>query len=59
MLFNSPPLNAATDAQIPATLADEVIMTVALEMTRNDAARNTLELLRKVQANTIGVVLAG
>ena len=34
-------------------------MTVALEMTRNDAARNTLELLRKVQANTIGVVLAG
>lgn len=57
VIIDSPPVNAVTDAQILATLADGVILVAASEMTHNDAARNALELLRKVQANVIGVVL--
>lgn len=57
VIIDSPPINAVTDAQILSTLVDGVVLSVASEITHIDAAQRAKELLEKVGANILGVVL--
>jgi capsular exopolysaccharide family len=57
IIIDSPPVNAVTDAQILATIADGVVLVVGSGITEIDLAKRAKELLNKVNANIIGVVL--
>jgi capsular exopolysaccharide synthesis family protein len=57
IVFDSPPLNAVTDASVLSKLVDGVILVVRAEVTKILAAQQALEQLQRVGANVIGVVL--
>lgn len=57
IVIDSPPLNAVTDAQVLATIADGVVLVVASKTTEIDMAKRAKELLVKVNANILGVIL--
>lgn len=57
IVIDSPPVNAVTDAQILATIADGVVLVIGSGITEIDLAKRAKELLDKVKANIIGVVL--
>lgn len=59
IILDSAPLQAVTDAQILSTKADGTIIVVRAEKTKRDSVMQAKELLQKVDANILGVVLNG
>ncbi len=59
VIFDSPPLNAATDAVVIGTQVDATLIVVRAGRTHRDTARQKLELFDNVPANVLGVVLNG
>jgi ATPases involved in chromosome partitioning len=57
VLFDTPPVIAVTDAAVLATRVDGVLLVLEAGRTRRDRARRAREILEKVKANIIGVVL--
>lgn len=57
VLFDTPPVIAVTDAAVLATRVDGVLLVFQAGKTRRDRARQTRQILEKVKANIIGVVL--
>lgn len=59
VIFDSPPLNAATDAVVIGTQVDGVVVVVRVGVTNRDVAKAKLEMFRNVPAKILGVVLNG
>lgn len=59
VLFDSPPIIAVTDAAVLASKVDGVILVIRAGKTKREHAQRSKELLDKVGANLIGVVLNG
>jgi len=59
VIFDTPPLNAATDAVVLGTQTDAVAIVVLCEATNKDVAKRRLELFESVPARVIGVILNG
>ncbi len=59
VLFDTPPVLAATDAAVLSTRVDGVLLVFAAGKTRREPARRAREALEKVKANIVGVVLNG
>jgi tyrosine-protein kinase Etk/Wzc len=59
VIFDSPPLNAATDAVVIGTQVNATLIVVRAGSTNRDVARQKLELFENVPANVLGVVLNG
>jgi non-specific protein-tyrosine kinase len=57
VLFDTPPVTAVTDAAVLATRVDGVLLVFQAGKTRREPARQTRQILEKVKANIIGVVL--
>jgi non-specific protein-tyrosine kinase len=57
VLFDTPPINAVTDAAVLATKVDGVLLVFRAGSTKRDRAREARRLLEKVNANVVGVVL--
>ena len=57
VIFDTPPVNAVTDPQIMAGLVDGVVLTVRSGKTDRAEARYSVDLLKKVEAKILGVVL--
>ncbi len=57
VIFDTPPLNAATDAVILATFADGVALLVRAGESNREEVKRKLELFRNVQAKIVGVIL--
>ena len=57
VLFDTPPINAVTDAAVLATKVDGVLLVFRAGNTRRDRARDARRLLEKVNAHIVGVVL--
>jgi len=58
LLFDAPPVMAATDAVVLSTKMDGVLLVVSAGETKREAAQQALERLNKVNANVLGAVLA-
>jgi len=58
LLFDAPPVMAATDAVVLSTKMDGVLLVVSAGETKREAAQQALERLKKVNANVLGAVLA-
>lgn len=59
VILDTPPVQAVTDAQILSTRADGTLLVVRSEKTKRDSVINSINLLKKVNANIIGTVLNG
>ena len=59
VILDTPPTIAVTDAQVLSTKADGTIVVVRAEKTKKDSVKNTISLLKKVNANIIGTVING
>jgi tyrosine-protein kinase Etk/Wzc len=59
IVFDTPPLNAATDAVVIGTQVDATIVVIRAGKTDRGVARQKLELFQNVPARVIGVVLNG
>jgi len=59
IIFDSPPLNAATDAIVIGTQVDGVVTVVRSGVTNRNIARSKLELFKNVPARVLGVILNG
>lgn len=57
IILDSAPLQAVTDAQILSAKCDGTILVVRAEKTKRDSVASAKELLDKVNANVLGVVL--
>ncbi len=57
VLFDTPPINAVTDAAVLATKVDGALLVFRAGSTRRDRARDARMLLEKVNAHIVGVVL--
>lgn len=57
VLFDSPPIIAVTDAAVLATKMDGVLLVIKAGKTKRELAKKAKELLEKVNANLLGVVL--
>jgi non-specific protein-tyrosine kinase len=57
VLFDTPPVNAVTDAAVLATKVDGVLLVFRAGTTKRDRARDARRQLEKVNANIVGVVL--
>lgn len=57
VILDTPPLLAAADASILATLADAVLVVVRAGQTDRGAAQRAIQQLSKVGANVVGAVL--
>ncbi len=57
VLFDAPPVIAVTDAAVLATKLDGVLLVAKAGRTRRDRAREAVQLLQKVNAHVLGVVL--
>lgn len=57
VLFDTPPVIAVTDAAVLATRVDGAILVLQAGKTRRDRAREARNLLEKVKAHVVGVVL--
>jgi capsular exopolysaccharide synthesis family protein len=55
VIFDSPPVLVAADAQILASQMDGVVIVVETAETRKGAAKQTLKLLRQARANVLGI----
>ncbi len=59
IIFDSPPLNAATDSVVIGTQVDGVVLVVRCGVTNRDVAKLKLEMFRNVPAKILGAVLNG
>jgi capsular exopolysaccharide synthesis family protein len=59
VVFDSPPLNAATDAVVIGTQVDGTVVVIRAGKTVRDMAKTKLELFSSVPAKLIGVILNG
>ncbi|NQT24440.1 polysaccharide biosynthesis tyrosine autokinase [candidate division KSB1 bacterium] len=59
VIFDTPPLNAATDAVVLGTLVDGVAIVVRSGISNGDVVRRRLEMFQNVQAKIVGVILNG
>jgi succinoglycan biosynthesis transport protein ExoP len=59
VIFDTPPLNAATDAVVLGTLVDGVTIVVRAGISNGDVVRRRLEMFQNVQAKIMGVILNG
>ncbi len=59
VLFDSPPINAVTDAAILATRVDGVLLVVRERHTRREAVQEARDRLTRVDAPLLGAVLNG
>jgi non-specific protein-tyrosine kinase len=57
VLFDTPPVIAVTDAAVLATKVDGVLLVLQAGKTSRDRARQARQMLEKVKANIVGVVL--
>jgi capsular exopolysaccharide synthesis family protein len=57
VLFDTPPLMAATDAVILGTLVDGIAVLVRSGMTNREDVKRKMELFQNVRANVVGTVL--
>lgn len=57
VLIDTPPVVAVTDAAVLAPRADGVLLVLQAGHTRRDRAREARQILEKVKANIVGVVL--
>lgn len=57
VLFDTPPVIAVTDAAVLATRVDGVLLVLKASHTTRDHARQAKEVLERVKANIVGVVL--
>ncbi|KOA20587.1 tyrosine-protein kinase YwqD [Clostridium homopropionicum DSM 5847] len=57
IVIDSPPVLAVTDAQILSTIVEGVLLVVATGETEKEATIKSKELLKKVNANILGVVM--
>jgi capsular exopolysaccharide synthesis family protein len=57
VLFDTPPVIAVTDAAVLATKVDGVLLVFQANKTSRDRARRARQMLEKVKANIVGVVL--
>jgi capsular exopolysaccharide synthesis family protein len=57
VLFDSPPVGTVTDAQILSTIVDGVVLVVAVGTVSQQSFKRANELLRNVNANTLGVIM--
>jgi len=57
VLFDSPPIIAVTDAAVLATKMDGVLLVIKAGKTKHESAKRAKDLLDKVNANLLGVVL--
>lgn len=57
VLFDAPPVIAVTDAAILATRVDGVLLVVSAGVTKRDYVLQAKELLERVNARVVGVVL--
>jgi succinoglycan biosynthesis transport protein ExoP len=55
VIFDSPPVLAASDAQILASQMDGTILVIEAGQTKKASAKRTLALLRQARANVMGV----
>ncbi len=59
VLFDSPPVNAVTDAAVLATRMDGVVLVARERHTRRDALIEARDRLARVHAHLLGTVLSG
>ncbi|WP_346877313.1 MULTISPECIES: CpsD/CapB family tyrosine-protein kinase [unclassified Clostridium] len=59
VILDTPPVQAVTDAQILSTRADGTLLVIRAEKTKKDSVVNSINLLKKVNANIIGTILNG
>ncbi|MDW7679066.1 MAG: polysaccharide biosynthesis tyrosine autokinase, partial [bacterium] len=59
IIFDSPPLNAATDAVVLGTQVDALVLVIRSGVTDRNVAQQKLELFRNVPVNILGVILNG
>ncbi|MFQ5707562.1 MAG: GumC family protein [bacterium] len=59
IVFDSPPLNAATDAVVIGTQVDGTVVVIRAAKTNRDLARQKLELFTNVPAKLLGVIFNG
>lgn len=59
VLFDSPPLNAATDSVVLGTQSDGLVLIVRADVTNRNVAKQKLDLFENVPTNLIGVILNG
>lgn len=59
IILDTPPLKVVTDSQILSTKADATILVVRAERTKRESVKNSIDLLKNVNANIIGIVLNG
>jgi capsular exopolysaccharide synthesis family protein len=59
VIFDSPPLNAATDAVLIGTQVDATVIVIRAGATDREIARQKLELFSNVPAKVLGVILNG
>ncbi|MEW9123455.1 MAG: CpsD/CapB family tyrosine-protein kinase [Thermotaleaceae bacterium] len=57
VLLDAPPIGVVTDAAVLSAIVDGIILTVASGQVTIDAAQRSKELLEKVNANILGVVM--
>lgn len=57
VLFDTPPVNAVTDASALSTEMDGIILAIASGKTEIDGAKRAVKLLQAVNANIIGTVM--
>ena len=57
VLFDTPPVVAVTDAAVLATKVDGVLLVFQAGQTSRERARQARQILEKVKANIVGVVL--
>ena len=57
VLFDTPPVVAVTDAAVLATRVDGVLLVLQAHKTSRERARQARQILEKVKANIVGVVL--
>lgn len=57
ILVDTPPINVVTDAALLSTYVDGVLMVMTALQTNRNSARYALELMQRVKANILGVLL--
>ncbi len=59
IMFDTPPLNAATDSVVLGTQVDGLLIIARAEATNRNIAKQKLDLFENVPVNIVGVVLNG
>ena len=59
VVFDTPPLNAATDAVVVGTQVDATVIVIRAGKTHRELAKSKLELFSNVPAKLLGIILNG